>query len=288
MSSCGAPTLVAPNGLTYRVQGDPDGAPVVVLHGTPGSRFSGTPAADALHRLGLRVVTFDRPGYGDAPVEEIRRVAELAEDVLDVVEDAGLHGPLGVLGGSGGSAVALAFAVRHPERVAAVTLVHPVAPVEESGGSPAMGRDAWLVGMDEQQQGLHRLAREDPRYLQQQLVALLGPGSGAAGIVTDMAQVQEPWGLDPEDVRCPVDLWWGADSFASPAGHARWLLDRLTAAGSPVHQHPQQGPVWPGQRLTEMFQVLGSRIGAVPRTAEELAAGAGSGGCGGGACACGA
>jgi pimeloyl-ACP methyl ester carboxylesterase len=288
MSSCGAPTLVAPNGLTYRVQGDPDGAPVVVLHGTPGSRFSGTPAADVLHRLGLRVVTFDRPGYGDAPVEEIRRVSELAEDVLDVVEDAGLEGPLGVLGGSGGSAVALAFAALHPERVAALTLVHPVAPVAESSGSPAMGQDAWLVGMDEQQQGLHRLALEDPRYLQQQLATLLGPEAGSAGIVTDMAQVQEPWGLDPAAVRCPVDLWWGTDSFASPAGHAGWLLERLRGGGTPVHQHPQRGPSWPGQLLTEMFEVLGSRIGARPRTAEELAAGASSDGCGGGACVCGA
>jgi pimeloyl-ACP methyl ester carboxylesterase len=44
--------------------GDPDGFPVFSLHGTPGSRFARHPDEGAVRDLGIRPVTYDRPGYG--------------------------------------------------------------------------------------------------------------------------------------------------------------------------------------------------------------------------------
>lgn len=49
--------------LAVCVWGDPDGAPMFWLHGTPGSRFLREPG-DAYARNHLRVYTYDRPGYG--------------------------------------------------------------------------------------------------------------------------------------------------------------------------------------------------------------------------------
>ncbi|WP_122260909.1 alpha/beta fold hydrolase [Ornithinimicrobium cerasi] len=293
MTTSAPDLLTTATGLAYRVQGDPDGVPVVALHGTPGSRFSGTPSRDALHALGLRVLTFDRPGYGDSPAGEPRPVRTLAADVVAVLDAAGLVGPVGVLAGSGGSAAALALAAVHPERVAALTLVWPVAPCVEEPGSPGMGRREWLLDMDDQQRGLHGLAVQDPVFLRDQLELHLGAHAGAEGIVTDLAQVQEPWDVDPGDVRCPVDVWWGTDSSVSPAGHARWIADRLVS--SAVHRHELDEHQWHVRRLVEVFATLGERIGARPRSAQELAGAAaldaGGGGCGGdalGGCACGA
>jgi pimeloyl-ACP methyl ester carboxylesterase len=294
VTTTGAPDLLTTaSGLAYRVQGAPDGVPVVALHGTPGSRFSGTPSRDALHTLGLRVLTFDRPGYGDSPPGEPRPVRALAADVAAVLDAAGLEGPVGVLAGSGGSAAALALAVVHPERVAALTLVWPVAPCVDEPGSPGLGQREWLLGMDDQQRGLHALALQDPVFLRDQLEAHLGAHAGAEGIVTDLVEVQEPWGLDPADVRCPVDVWWGTDSSVSPAGHARWLAGRM-AATTEVHPHELDEPQWHVRRLVEVFATLGERLGARPRSAEELAGAtaldSGGGGCGGdalGGCACG-
>lgn len=286
-------TLTTGSGLAYRVQGDPDGAPVVALHGTPGSRFSGTPSRDALHKLGLRVVTFDRPGYGDSPALEERPVRALAADVAEILEAAGIDGPVGVLAGSGGSATALSFALVHPERVAALSLVWPLAPKVSEPGSPGMGEHTWLIGMDDQARGMHALAQRDPVWLRDQLEQHLGPQGGADGIVLDMAQLQEPWDLDLAAVSCPVDLWWGTDSAVSPAGHAVWLSDHLT--GAQVVEHPQEEHRWHVTRLVEVFATLGEHLGARPRTPEELAEIAaldlGGGGCGGpdrGGCACGA
>ena len=290
MTTTDTTVLTTSSGLAYRVQGDPDGFPVVALHGTPGSRFSGTPSRDALHALGLRVVTYDRPGYGDTPVVEDRSARALAGDIASVLEAAGIEGPVGVLAGSSGSVSALAFALVHPERVGALSLVWPIAPRLDEPGSPGMGEREWAVGMEEQQRAIHQLALQDPVFMRDQLELHLGPEGGADGIVADMVQVQEPWDLDLSAVQGPVDVWWGMDSAVSPAGHAVWLSDQLTSAE--VHEHPQEEARWHVTRLVEVFALLGERLGARPRTPEELAAVAamdvGGGGCGGpGGCPCG-
>ncbi|GGK59071.1 alpha/beta fold hydrolase [Ornithinimicrobium pekingense] len=285
-------TTTTTSGIAYRVQGAADGLPVVALHGTPGSRFSGTPARDALLALGLRVLTYDRPGYGETPGGEARPARELAQDVLDVLDHAGIEGPVGVLAGGGGTPAALALAALHPERVAALTLVWPQAPGAADAGSPGMEQHEWVRGMDEQQRMLHALALQDPVFLRDQLELGLGAHAGADGIVLDLVQVQEPWGVDPADVRCPVDVWWGMDSAVNPAGHAVWLSDRLT--GAQVHEHPQEEHQWHVRRLVEVFAQLGERLGAQPLTPQELAAASAAvdtDGCGGGrvgGCACGA
>lgn len=291
MSTTTSADLVTPSGLAYRVQGAADGTPVVALHGTPGSRFSGTPARDALGALGLRVLTYDRPGYGQSPADEARTPRELAGDVLEVLDQAGVEGPVGIFAGGGGTPAALATAALHPDRVAALTLVWPLAPGASDAGSPGMPQHEWVRGMEEQQRVLHELALRDPAFLRDQLELGLGPDGGAEGIVLDLLEVQEPWGVDPADVRCPVDLWWGTDSSVSPAGHAVWLAEHLT--GAQVERHEQQEPRWHVTRLVEVFAVLSERLGVEPLTTQELAAasaavdtdGCGSGRIGG--CACG-
>lgn len=50
--------------LAYTTSGDPDGFPVVVHHGTPGSRLFATLLSDLATTEGVRLVVPDRPGYG--------------------------------------------------------------------------------------------------------------------------------------------------------------------------------------------------------------------------------
>jgi pimeloyl-ACP methyl ester carboxylesterase len=52
----------------YAEVGDPDGRPVLHLHGTPGSRLEvGIPAARrAAEDLGVRLIALDRPGWAVA------------------------------------------------------------------------------------------------------------------------------------------------------------------------------------------------------------------------------
>ena len=64
-----------PDGRTLAVEdaGDPGGRPVMVHGGTPGGRrLYGRTVADAAAR-GLRLISYDRPGYGDSTPQPGRR-----------------------------------------------------------------------------------------------------------------------------------------------------------------------------------------------------------------------
>ena len=109
--------------LYWEESGNPDGVPVVFLHGGPGS---GTVAR---HRqffdpVFYRIVLFDQRGAGrSTPVGEWRQntTALLVSDIEQLRMLLGIERWL-VFGGSWGSTLALAYAQSHPERCRALVL----------------------------------------------------------------------------------------------------------------------------------------------------------------------
>src|SRR5213595_1840237 len=75
-------TVAAADGRTLTIAewGDPDGFPVFLLHGTPGSRFVGQADESAYASVGARVITYDRPGYGGSDRFRGRRVVDSVAD----------------------------------------------------------------------------------------------------------------------------------------------------------------------------------------------------------------
>ena len=125
--------------LSTQSSGDPDGRPVFVLHGTPGSRLGPHPRSAVLHRLGVRLISFDRPGYGGSDRLAGRQVADVAEDVLAIADAYGLK-KFAVVGRSGGGPHALACAALLPERMTRAAVLVGLAP------HGADGLD-WFDGM---------------------------------------------------------------------------------------------------------------------------------------------
>ncbi|MFB6161403.1 MAG: alpha/beta fold hydrolase, partial [Haloferacaceae archaeon] len=126
-------TCSLPDGrtLAYAVAGDPDGAPVVAHHGTPGSRLFAALLAAAARETGVRLVVPDRPGYGrsDPPPDgwswadwPAAFEALAAAESLDRVA---------ALGFSGGGPFALAAGTR--DRTTRVALVSALAPPTAGG-----------------------------------------------------------------------------------------------------------------------------------------------------------
>ena len=111
-------TVTRPDGrrVAYATWGDPDGRPLLQIHGTPGSRLSRSPHPDEYVRAGAHVVTFDRPGYGQSSPWRDRTVLDIADDALAVADALGWE-RFSVLGISGGGPHALALGVRAPERI---------------------------------------------------------------------------------------------------------------------------------------------------------------------------
>lgn len=104
--------------------GNPDGLPVVMVHGGPG----GT-AAPGFRRLcdpqRFRIIQFDQRGCGRSEPAGLLADNSLAHTLADM---EALRGELGierwlVSGGSWGSTVALAYGEAHPERCLALFLV---------------------------------------------------------------------------------------------------------------------------------------------------------------------
>ncbi len=109
--------------LYYEESGNPDGKPVVFLHGGPGG------GSDPIHRRffspkAYRIVVFDQRGAGrstpHACLEE-NTTWHLVEDIERLREHLGIDRWV-VFGGSWGSTLALAYAETHPSRVKALAL----------------------------------------------------------------------------------------------------------------------------------------------------------------------
>ena len=109
--------------LYWEVSGNPEGAPVVFLHGGPGA------GASADHRRFFdprhyRIVVFDQRGAGRSqPLGELRdnTTGHLVADIEALRCHLGID-RWQVFGGSWGSTLALAYAQAHPERVSALVL----------------------------------------------------------------------------------------------------------------------------------------------------------------------
>src|SRR5947209_5210464 len=118
--------------VTAAEWGDPDGFPVFNLHGTPGSRFGRPPLEGAVRELGVRMITYDRPGYGGSTRHPGRRVVDCVGDVAAIADALGI-GRFAVTGGSGGGPHCLAVAARLPDRVLRARCIVGVAPFRAQG-----------------------------------------------------------------------------------------------------------------------------------------------------------
>jgi proline iminopeptidase len=109
--------------IAYTEHGDPRGVPVVVLHGGPGS--GSQPGALRLFDLArFRVVMVDQRGTGASkPRGSLRHndTQHLISDLEAIRAHLGIVS-WGVVGGSWGAALALAYAGTHPASVSGVVL----------------------------------------------------------------------------------------------------------------------------------------------------------------------
>jgi pimeloyl-ACP methyl ester carboxylesterase len=276
--------------LAFEEVGDPAGAPVLVIHGTPGCRLSGRhPDLSRISAAGLRLVTYDRPGYGRSTRQPGRRVVECVSDVAAIADELDIE-RFAVSGGSGGGPHALAVAARLPERVTRVACVVGFAPYD------AEDLD-WFAGMDPvnvkefgralageamlapelQRQARESLARvdEDPTALladvelsESDRAVLSDPGvretlraathemfaAGALGWVDDDLAFVQPWGFDLQELRAPVEIRYGVTDVLVPAAHGTWLAAHVPGAEMFVDEHGGHLST-PDQRL-EMLGTL--------------------------------
>jgi pimeloyl-ACP methyl ester carboxylesterase len=240
--------------------GDRRGKPVFALHGTPGSIMLYGPHVSDASKRGIRLISYDRSGYGGSSPHPGRKVADAAKDVEAIADSLGLD-RFAVWGVSGGGPHALACAALRPNRVVAVASLASPAPY------PSRGLD-WLSGMGEDNVSEFKAAMAGPEQLSQflepqraQLLkatpeeiaqlweSLLPPADKAVlagklgpflasnlkkGLRTgyegqkddDLAFVSD-WGFKPSDVSVPLFLWQGKHDKMVPFAHGQWLAEHI-------------------------------------------------------------
>jgi pimeloyl-ACP methyl ester carboxylesterase len=246
--------------LDVHEAGDPSGFPVLFHHGTPAAGLPYGPHAALAREQGIRLIGYDRPGYGTSTRAPDRRVEDCVADVTEIADALRLE-RFGMWGISGGGPHALACAALCDDRLQAVASLASVAPYGADGLD-------WLEGMGEDnhiefgkvlegedalraycESATAEMLGAKPEELVQLLDSLLGPsdravltgafaeyllecdrhglGGGVDGWVDDDFVFLEPWGFDIGDIARPVLLLHGEDDRFVPVSHGHWLAARI-------------------------------------------------------------
>ncbi len=245
----------------YAEVGNPDGYPVLHLHGTPGSRLEVCiPAArQAAEDLGIRLIGLDRPGIG---LSAFRRfsIRDYPRMVRDFADALGL-GQFAVTGVSGGGKYACACAWQLPDRITRAALVSSTCSFDLPGAkATANKQDRLVYAVATWAPWLLRLmfakfthdARRDPTALFSALPAL-GPADqqilaredfrrafardlaeafrqGGRGLALDYTLEARPWGVPLGQIRVPIEIWHGDDDRLVFSQASRILAAALPAA----------------------------------------------------------
>lgn len=257
--------IATEDGRSIRITeaGQPDGIPVLALRGTPQSRHLYHPWIDDAQSRGIRLIGYERPGYGASTPQPNRTIASAANDVAAIARELGLH-RLAVWGISGGGPHALACAALLPNLVAAAAVLASSAPY------PAEGLD-YFAGMGESniaefnaalkgRDACEQFVEEDASELLAQTAetimnafhSLLCPADGAVlttefanfvvsslhegigerrnGWIDDKLAFVRPWAFEFSQIRVPVMVMHGEQDQFVPCSHGRWLASKIAHA----------------------------------------------------------
>lgn len=140
--------------LGYAEFGDPRGVPVMFFHGLPSSRLAGAMLREPATRLGVRLISPDRPGFGLSDDAPQRGILDWPRDVEQLADRLGLD-QFAVMGISGALPYVCACALLIPERLSATAIVSGLGPLDAPG---------VLEGMNRQSRTLYRMALRSPRF----------------------------------------------------------------------------------------------------------------------------
>jgi pimeloyl-ACP methyl ester carboxylesterase len=250
--------VTTPDGRTLRVldAGPQDGAPVLVHNGTPNSRLLYGHDVERAEEQDVRMISYDRPGYGGSTRLAGRSVADCVIDVRAIAAALRIE-RLAVWGISGGGPHALACAALLEDLVPAVGVLGSIAPWGAEGldyfdGMGEANVEDIKLELADKAAARAKMEADREAYVQadapgltKELITLLSPvdaavmtsefgqylvdcirsglAPGADGWWDDCETFLAPWGFGLPAIRTPVLLMHGRHDRFVPFAHGQWL-----------------------------------------------------------------
>jgi pimeloyl-ACP methyl ester carboxylesterase len=258
--------------LEYLVTGPADGDALLFHTGTPNPAADFTGVTGAATALGLRTISYGRPGYGRSSERPGRSVADAIDDVTVLLGELGVDEFL-TFGWSGGGPHALACAALLPDRCRAAAVLASVAPYSAEGidfmagmdqanveefGAAIAGRNALgallepmlehfqhvtgesvVEGLGTLLPDIDKVALSGTFAADMALALRRATESGVAGWRDDDLAFVEHWGFEVGDIAVPVAIWQGRQDRMVPFAHGEWLVAEIPTAEA--HLFDDQG-----------------------------------------------
>ncbi len=240
--------------LQYAEYGDPQGKPVIHMHGIIGCRYERFPDDLLTRKLGVRLIVPDRPGYGLSEYAPGHGYLDFADDLLELVDHLDIQ-QCSIMGLSVGAIYASAFAYKTPKRlhnIAMICLTPPFRSFSDFAGmSPTL--KLFLAFSKYLPTAAHMIAdtaikkacNNPEKFLANIPVCLsdrailshpqlrehiescllAGNKNCHSGFVHDTLLPAEPWPFAIEDIQTKMYFWHGTEDTHSPLSRIKPIVD---------------------------------------------------------------
>jgi pimeloyl-ACP methyl ester carboxylesterase len=253
-------TLAGGRVVGWATYGDPDGRPVVCVHGSPDSRVIWQLFDDVARTHGLRLVAIDRPGFGISDPQPGRRVLDWPGDAAAVADVLGLE-RFPVVAISGGALFGAATAWSMPDCVTGLGLFSVIGPLDHPGATDGTNRPVratyWMAAhapwaIRPFAAALARGARRNPERAARQIERTRPPEDrlvlarpdvrgvllqnlpnqfrDPATVVHEFRLAVQPWPFPLAELRVPTHIWQGGRDDVHTPAMARHLAAHIPGA----------------------------------------------------------
>jgi pimeloyl-ACP methyl ester carboxylesterase len=250
---------LATGSVAFEEYGDPTGQPVIFCHGWPSSRSMAELTDAAARRLGVRIISPDRPGISRSQFHANRTLLDWPFVLQAIAAQLKIR-DFRMLAISGGAPYAYVGAWAMPERIRAIAVVSGAPPISElSNQAGLLPLYRAMLALYRRQPNLVRVlfraARPFARVrlpirFRPMFLKLLQPCDAASlrdaaafeacfesqrrawrgsaeGVITDAQIYAHPWGFALEEVAVPVRLWHGRKDRTFSLSVAQEVATRL-------------------------------------------------------------
>lgn len=270
------------------------GEPVLVIHGAGGGFDQGLEIARPLANSGFRIIAMSRFGYLRTPQPADASPAAQADAHAHLLDALGIQ-CAAVIGGSAGAPSAMQFAIRYPERCAALVLAVPITykPPEVPASAPEISPAAekilmtivgsdfvyWLASKFARNTVIKRVlatppavvrsaASDEQTRVRRILQNILPISSRTRGIVNDARMAVSLTRYELEKIHAPtLVLSVRDDGYGTFAGG---VYTASHISGASFVGYDSGGHMWVGrqdQMFSEIARFLQSNLAHVPAEA---------------------